>query len=103
MIISTHKAYSQYPPFSPKRNFREQNWKNELNSKIFAPDQPVVCSGLLPKYVVEGLRRAKKLQVCRKIISWLKIRDWKSSLSLGMPGSHVIVNDRTGKPSDKIC
>ena len=103
MIISTHEAYSQYPPFSPKRNFREQNWKNELNSKFFAPDQPVVCSGLLPKYVVEGLRRCKKTPGMQENNFWLKIRDWKSSLSLGMPSSHVIVNDRTGKPSHKIC
>ena len=91
------------PAFFSKRKFSWAKLEKRIELQFFCSWSACFMQWSLTQICSWRVTKGKKLQVCRKIISWLKIRDWKSSLSLGMPSSHVIVNDRTGKPSDKIC
>ena len=91
------------PAFFSRMKFSWAKLEKRIELQIFCSWSACCMQWSFTQICSWRVTKGKKLQVCRKIISWLKIRDWKSSLSLGMPSSHVIVNDRTGKPSDKIC
>ena len=91
------------PAFVSKTKFSWAKLEKRIELQIFCSWSACRMQWSFTQICSWRVTTGKKLQVCRKIISCLKIRDWKSSLSLGMPSSHVIVNDRTGKPSDKIC